>query len=116
MLTRTDDRHHQPLLSLDLTAIDWGIVGGESGHRARPMNPVWVRVIRDRCHDSGIAFHFKKWGGWGPASGQRCSDFEQFGTDPAATVRKVGKDTAGRLRDGRAWDELPSPNGGRVSA
>jgi len=48
-----------PLPSLDLTGLDGVIVGGESGHRARPMSPEWVRVIRDRCHDNGIAFHFK---------------------------------------------------------
>jgi len=105
-----------PLPSLDLTGLDGVIVGGESGHRARPMSPEWVRVIRDRCHDNGIAFHFRQWGEWAPAKGHRCSDFEQFGTDPANTVRKVGKKAAGRLLDGRTWDELPSPNGGRVSA
>jgi protein gp37 len=48
-----------PLPSLDWTGIDWVIVGGQSGHRARPMSPEWVRVIRDRCHDNGIACHFK---------------------------------------------------------
>jgi len=52
------------------------------------MSPEWVRVIRDRCHDNGIAFHFRQWGEWAPAKGHRCSDFEQFGTDPANTVRK----------------------------
>jgi protein gp37 len=49
-----------PLPSLDLTGIDWVIVGGQSGYRARPMSPEWARAIRDRCHDNGIAFHFKR--------------------------------------------------------
>lgn len=44
--------------------INWCIVGGESGPNARPMNPNWVRSLRDQCRTSGIAFHFKQWGSW----------------------------------------------------
>lgn len=55
-----------PLPSLDLTGIDWVIVGGESGPGARPMHPVWVRDIRDRCVDEGVSFFFKQWGEWAP--------------------------------------------------
>jgi protein gp37 len=47
------------LPSLDLTEIDWVIAGGESGTNARPVHPAWVRSIRDRCINEGIAFHFK---------------------------------------------------------
>jgi protein gp37 len=71
-----------PLESLDLTGIDWVIAGGESGPGARPMDPEWVRDIRDRCFDAGVAFHFKPWGG-------------------------VNKKKTGRTLDGRTWDEFP---------
>ena len=56
----------EPLLgpvSLDLDGIDWVIVGGESGHGARPLDPSWVRAIRDACATRGIPFFFKQWGG-----------------------------------------------------
>lgn len=55
-----------PLPSLDLTAIDWVIVGGESGPGARPMHPRWVRDIRDRCVAANVSFLFKQWGAYGP--------------------------------------------------
>jgi len=71
-----------PLDHLDLDGIDWTIAGGESGPNARPMNPNWVRSIRDQCNSAGVAFHFKQWGG-------------------------VQKKQAGRTLDGRTWDELP---------
>lgn len=49
--------------------LDWVIVGGESGHGARPMHPDWARSIRDQCAAAGIAFHFKQWGEWSPNIG-----------------------------------------------
>lgn len=72
-----------PLDTLNLAEIDWAIAGGESGPAARPMNPDWVRSIRDQCVRAGVAFHFKQWGG-------------------------VQKKQAGRVLDGRTWDELPA--------
>lgn len=58
----------EPLLedigTLDLTGIHWVIVGGESGPKARPMHPEWVRSIRDQCRTAGVAFFFKQWGEW----------------------------------------------------
>lgn len=71
-----------PLHDLNLAGIDWAIAGGESGPSARPMDPEWVRSIRDQCVAAGVAFHFKQWGG-------------------------VQKKQAGRVLDGRTWDELP---------
>lgn len=68
---------------LDLTGIDWVIVGGESGPSARHMDPEWVREIRDQCTAAGVAFFFKQWGGLRPKSG-------------------------GRTLDGREWSEFPS--------
>jgi protein gp37 len=72
-----------PLEFLDLRNIDWVIVGGESGPGARPMLKDWVRSIRNQCRSTGVAFHFKQWGG-------------------------VNKKRAGRVLDGRTWDELPA--------
>jgi len=71
-----------PLPNLDLNCIDWVIVGGESGPRARPIMESWVLDIRDQCQQANVPFFFKQWGG----------------------VRKKQK---GRLLQGRTWDELP---------
>lgn len=71
-----------PLGEMDLSGIDWVIVGGESGPGARPMDSTWVRSIRDQCIDAGVAFHFKQWGG-------------------------VNKKKSGRILDGRKWDQFP---------
>ena len=71
------------------TRLDLVIVGGESGPHARPMHPDWARSLRDQCVAAGVAFHFKQWGEW-DADGER-----------------VGKKTAGRLLDGRTWDQMP---------
>jgi protein gp37 len=78
---------------LDLTGIDWVIVGGESGPGTRYMDPDWVREIRDTCNAAGVAFFFKQWGGLRPKSG-------------------------GRVLDGREWSEFPvvTPEVFRVAA
>jgi protein gp37 len=52
-----------PVGKLDLSGIDWVIVGGESGPSARPMESDWVREIRNQCLESGLPFFFKQWGG-----------------------------------------------------
>ncbi|MFL6815419.1 MAG: DUF5131 family protein [Bradyrhizobium sp.] len=66
----------------DLTGIDWAIVGGESGPRAREMNPEWVDEIEAMCRRSGTAFFFKQWGG-------------------------KNKKATGRLLNGKTYDEMP---------
>ena len=71
-----------PLPELDLSHIDWVIVGGESGPGARPMDPAWVLDLRDQCLNAGVAFFFKQWGG-------------------------VRKKKAGRLLEKRTWDQMP---------
>lgn len=71
-----------PLKHLSLCGIDWVIVGGESGPLARPMDEAWVTDIRNQCQRMGVPFFFKQWGG-------------------------VHKKKAGRLFEGRTWDELP---------
>lgn len=78
-----------PLPSLDLAGMDWVIVGGESGSGARAMNPQWVRDIRDRCVEEGVPFLFKQWG-----------SHDVSGVS-------VNKHVAGRVLDGRTWDEFP---------
>jgi protein gp37 len=76
----------EPLLEdlgpLNLNGIHWVIAGGESGERPRPMNPDWVRSIRDQCEEASIPFFFKQWGG-------------------------TRKKKAGRMLDGRTYDEFP---------
>ena len=74
-----------PLCSLNLDNIDWVIVGGESGRKARPMKEEWVWDIRQQCQDACVAFFFKQWGG-------------------------VNKKKSGRELGGRTYDEMPAPD------
>lgn len=71
-----------PLPNLDLTGIDWVIVGGESGRKPRPMRESWVEDIRIQCQKAGVAFFFKQWGG-------------------------TNKKESGRILNGRTYDEMP---------
>jgi protein gp37 len=71
-----------PISKLALDGVHWVIAGGESGRGARPMEPDWVRAIRDECVRGRVPFFFKQWGG-------------------------VMKGKAGRTLDGRTWDEMP---------
>lgn len=136
--------------------LSWVIVGGESGHGARPMHPAWARSLRDQCQEAGVPFLFKQWGDWKPlcemteAELGRCYRSNRpakLGEDQTAlddrygrteTVEsvvmhrdgglhdrlgpgawaantgamamfRIGKKVAGRLLDGRTWDELPAP-------
>jgi protein gp37 len=67
---------------LDLTGIDWVIVGGESGPGARHMDAEWVREVRDQCVREGVAFFFKQWGGLRPKSGGRKLDDREWSQFP----------------------------------
>ena len=78
-----------PLPDLNLASIDWVIVGGESGPKARRMRMEWARDIRDQCVAVGVPFFFKQWG-----------EFDESGV-------RVGKKKAGQLLDGRLWDQMP---------
>jgi protein gp37 len=73
-----------PLPDLNLQGIDWVIVGGESGPKARPVEEAWIREIRDQCLQAQVAFFFKQWGG-------------------------KNKKKTGRMLEGRTWDEIPQP-------
>lgn len=83
----------EPLLSnvgkLNLTNIDWVIVGGESGAKARPMKSEWALNIKKQCDEQGVAFFFKQWGAWG--------------SDGVKRSKKVN----GRELDGKIYDEYP---------
>ena len=85
----------EPLLEdlgeIDLSGVDWVIVGGESGPKARPMKREWVLNIKRQCDEQKVNFFFKQWGGWGP-DGQRRS-----------------KKHNGRMLEGRIWDAAPRP-------
>jgi protein gp37 len=76
-----------PIPALPLAGISWVIVGGESGPRARPLTPAWVRSIREQCLSQRIPFFFKQWGGFSPKA-------------------------KGRILDGREWNEMPTGHSG----
>ena len=80
-----------------LPPLDWVVAGGETGAGARPTRPSWVRDLRDSCTVAGVPFFFKQWGEWGPAPGEPWDD----------RVVRCGRRVAGRLIDGRSWDEIP---------
>jgi protein gp37 len=71
-----------PIGLVDLSSIHWVIVGGESGPRARKVDPHWVREIRDQCLDQGVAFFFKQWGGRTPKTNGNELDGKQWLTYP----------------------------------
>lgn len=95
--------------------IQWIVCGGESGHNARPMHPEWAREVRDRCASAGVPYFFKQWGEWlpvGEALEQHVNMNKSYrwvecGEHRQAMIR-AGKHAAGRLLDGRTWDEYPS--------
>lgn len=94
--------------------IDWVIAGGESGAKARPMNPEWARELRDQCTRARVPFHFKQWGHWSPEETilapkrQRVIVTDTRGLP--VTLVKVGKKASGRTLDGRTWDGVPHPS------
>jgi protein gp37 len=120
-----------PLKNINLSRIDWVICGGESGPDARPMHPDWARDLRDQCVTSKVAFFFKQWGEYEPVTplyegrddsaengrgelwsvdtrGRLYDDFDGQPNDLRTyQMERVGKKLAGRLLDGREWNEFP---------
>ncbi|WP_137136591.1 phage Gp37/Gp68 family protein [Rhizobium sp. FKY42] len=116
-------------------ALDWVVVGGESGPGARPMHPDWARSLRDQCAAAGVPFLFKQWGAWGkatPAPAGTAGDYalapsvpesrgygkSVFPIDafplqieglisPPAVLQRIGKKAAGRHLDGVLHDGFP---------
>ena len=129
----------EPLLGpikADLTGIDWMVVGGESGPRARPMHPDWARSLRDQCEAANVAFFFKQWGEWLPwkshvgpfweaQNGEYADGHSLFPADidqdpkwddglaeidegfEHFAFQRVGKKAAGRLLDGVEHNAFP---------
>ena len=90
------------------------IVGGESGPGARPMHPEWARSLRDQCAGAGVPFFFKQWGEWawneddGFGNAARTAQPHHYEhRSCGSTAVRVGKHHAGRLLDGREWNEMP---------
>jgi protein gp37 len=106
--------------------VDQVIVGGESGPGARPMHPDWVRSIREQCVAAAVPFFFKQWGEWAPNQPMIDKLHPQYGKVQQVAVElnpnrplsrfpcakyervtRVGKKAAGRVLDGRTWEEHP---------
>lgn len=116
-------RRPQALVAPGFKRIDWVISGGESGPHARPSHPDWFRSLRDQCVEAGVAYHHKQNGEWAPVGrAGSWSDFEDIPGKAHVWIRpdgqigpgegvhrmvRVGKSTAGRLLDGREWNEFP---------
>ena len=91
----------EPLLedlgTINLSGIHWVIVGGESGHRARPMKKEWVISIRDQCGTAGVPFFFKQWGGTRKSltgrklEGQTYDEFPPRTHDPVSSAGRVDR-------------------------
>lgn len=109
----------------DFGRISWYIAGGETGPGARPLHPDWVRSLRDQGHAARVPFFFKGWGSWAPteppaknlqhpnhkglwafADGGYCRLFDKP-CDDAVWMEPIGKKRAGRLLDGREWNQFP---------
>lgn len=119
-----------------LDELDWVIVGGESGPNARPIHPDWARSLRDQCAAAGVPYFFKQWGEWAPATreygilghvmpdtgvtsdGTNVCWIGWDGTttfpsghnveDPVMAIAKIGKKRAGRMLDGKEWNDFPT--------
>jgi protein gp37 len=101
--------------------VNWVIAGGESGPNARPSHPEWFRSVRDQCQAAGVPFFFKQWGEWAPIPGEsfKAKQFcwvvrdgspatdENVRNRPVQAMARIGKKRAGRLLDGREWNEFP---------
>jgi protein gp37 len=109
----------EPLLEdmgeINLNGISWIIVGGESGPKARPMHPDWVRIIRDQCIAADVPFFLKGWGEWLSGADKyalKINTYQGYYPKRVAqigntTFFRVGKNNAGCLLDGREWKQYP---------
>jgi protein gp37 len=131
------NKHCESQVKRGLGPLDWVIVGGESGPKARPMHPQWARDIRDQCEVAGVSFFFKQWGEWsGPVDAINVSRTHALcglmGSEPhvvrdwvpaleffknskgvsgCAVVARIGKSNAGRVLDGATHDAFPEVRG-----
>lgn len=84
---------------IEYPIINWVIAGGESGPVARPINPDWIRLVRNQCVAAHVPFFFKQWGEYAPLSGPNSPYGQQ--------IMRVGKKAAGAMLDGREWKQFP---------
>jgi protein gp37 len=92
--------------------INWVIAGGESGPEARPMDPRWMRSLRDQCQVAAVPFFFKQWGEYAPFDQLAwATDETMFKHRPVdingSMMCRVGKGKAGHILDGCEWREIP---------
>lgn len=114
--TGVPEEDHRNSMPMD-ERIHWLIIGGESGPKARPMHPEWARSLIRQGQEAGAAVHFKQHGEHAPLDDADCWEVpagwddvaleEKAFTAHGARFAKVGKKAAGRVIDGRTWDEIP---------
>lgn len=125
-LDKNSFSHDDGKASIYTPKISWVIAGGESGSRARPAHPEWVRLLRDQCVSAKVSFFFKQWGTfqpidepWKQDSPKPCAVNERwmnldgghsFHGDDVWRMRRASKKVSGRNLDGRVWDEMPAVN------
>ena len=101
----------EPLLSdlgtLNLNGINWVICGGESGHKARPAHPEWVRNIQKQCAAQGVPFFFKQWGEWGVAPVKGKTPKGRKLIEGGTIMFRYSKKDNGALLDGKEYKEFP---------
>lgn len=120
-----------------IEGIDWVICGGESGPKARPMHPDWARSLRDQCQEAGVPFFFKQWGEWVGSDHEianrwhiphhKMKEAGKVHVWPKSMAKppgppyfgmnfslRVGKKAAGRLLEGREWNEFPDLKAGSL--
>ena len=107
---------HNAFLERNPAPVQWIVVGGESGPKARPMHPNWVRSIRDQCQAAGVPFFFKQWGEHrfieaGALPETKADPVRDIEYGPAEIVPgrfvRCGKKIAGNTIDNQKWEEYP---------
>lgn len=115
---------NEPNCDCGTPRLNWVVAGGKSGPNARPSHSDWFRQIRDQCQAAGVPFHFKGWGEWAPVGSMPKSTACVVAPDGrwakypvgaensellsrGVSMYRVGKLAAGRLLDGKLWDQFP---------
>lgn len=130
----SQESEHSPIICdhcggecIENPELDWVIVGGESGPKARPMHPDWVRSIRDQCKEAGVPFFFKQWGSWAPEAHCQAAKYNDAPTtyvdlsgkleypshtnfngrdNEFSSIQRIGAKKSGHMLDGQEHLEL----------